>query len=260
MVRQVLGTEFLKLRHSAVPWITLAAFSLGPLGVALFLWIAADPRRAHGLGLIGAKAGLLGLSPTWPDFLAMFAEIVGGLGLLLLAFIVAYLFGREYQEGTAKTMLTSPAPRPFFVLAKFAVAAAWWALILVAACIEAAAIGLALSLSGFTAGLALSTLWRTLSLAGIAFLLSSLVGWVAVLGKGYLAPLGFALATLALGNLFAHTGWARWFPWSIPMLLSGSLGGRPGTLPPGGLAILCVTFAVGVVATALQLRLGDNTQ
>ncbi len=260
MFTDVLATEFLKLRHSRVPLISLAAFSLGPLGLALFMWIAAEPGRAKGLGLVGTKASLMGLAATWPAFLTMLTQVVGGGGLLLLAFVVAYLFGREYQEGTAKNMLTVPAGRHLFVLAKFVVAAVWWALIVAAVLVEAALIGFALSLPGLTLSLALAALHRTLIVAGVAFLLTSLVGWVAVLGRGYLAPLGFAVATLALGDVFGHTGWARWFPWSVESLLSGTLGGRLTTLPAGSVVVLLVTFAVGIAATVAQMRWADNTQ
>ena len=34
MFYQVLVTEFMKLRHSKVPWATLGALSMGPLGIA----------------------------------------------------------------------------------------------------------------------------------------------------------------------------------------------------------------------------------
>ncbi len=260
MFPAVLLTEFLKLRRSRVTLASLAAFSLGPLGLALFMWIAAEPGRAKGLGLLGTKASLMGLAATWPAFLTMLPEVVGGGGLLLLSFIVAYLFGREYQDGTAKNMLTVPAGRLLFVLAKFAVAAVWWASVLAAALLESALIGLALSLPGLSLALALSALARTLLVAGVAFLLSTLVGWVAVLGRGYLAPLGFAIATLALGDVFSHTGWARWFPWSAMSLLSGTLGSRVAALPAGSVALLFATFVLGIAATMAQLRWGDNTQ
>ncbi len=260
MFPKVLAAEFLKLRHSRVPVVSLLAFSLGPLGLWLFMWIAAEPGRARNLGLIGAKAGLMGLTATWPSFLTMFAEMVGGGGLLLLAFVVAYLFGREYVEGTAKVMLATPAPRHLFVLAKFLVAAVWWACIVTGVLVEAAVIGLGLGLRGFTPALASTALSQTFVLAGVAFLLTTFEGWIAVLGRGYLAPLGFAIGTLALGDLFGHTGWAQWFPWSIMSLLAGTAGPRTSSLPPGSLLVLVLTCILGIAATAAQLRWGDNTQ
>jgi ABC-2 type transport system permease protein len=64
---QVLATEFLKLRRSKVTWLSLAALSLGPLGIALFMWIVREPGRAAQLGLLGTKADLSGLEATWPS-------------------------------------------------------------------------------------------------------------------------------------------------------------------------------------------------
>ena len=91
-----------------------------------------EPGRAAQLGLLGAKANLAGLDATWPGYLALVTLFVGIGGMLLLSFIVAYVFGREYAEGTAKNLLALPVARWSFVLAKFVVAAAWW-LVLVAA-------------------------------------------------------------------------------------------------------------------------------
>ena len=66
MFAQVLAAEFLKLRRSRVTWFSLAALSLGPLAIALMMWIVREPGRAAQLGLLGTKANLAGLSATWP--------------------------------------------------------------------------------------------------------------------------------------------------------------------------------------------------
>jgi ABC-2 type transport system permease protein len=108
MFAAVLTTEFMKLRRSKVTWATLAGLSMGPLGIALFMWIVREPGRAAQLGLLGTKASLAGLEATWPAYFEMLALIVGIGGLLLLAFIVAYVFGREYDHATAKNMLALP--------------------------------------------------------------------------------------------------------------------------------------------------------
>ena len=102
MFAQVLATEFLKLRRSKVTWGTFAGLSMGPLGLALFMWIVREPGRAAQLGLLGTKANLSGLEATWPAYASALTLIVGIGGMLLLSFIVAYIFGREYAEGTAE--------------------------------------------------------------------------------------------------------------------------------------------------------------
>ena len=57
MIGTVLTTEFIKLRRSVVPWITLAVMLAGPWVLALFMWIIRDPGRAASLGLLGQQAG-----------------------------------------------------------------------------------------------------------------------------------------------------------------------------------------------------------
>jgi hypothetical protein len=85
----------------------------------------------------------------------------------------------------------------------------------------------------FSAGLVLSGSGDALVAAGIAYLLAPVIAWITTLGRGYLPPLGFALAMLALGNVFAKTGWADWFPWSIVPLSIGMVGQPVQTLPAG---------------------------
>lgn len=260
MFGSVLATEFLKLRRSKVTWGTLAVFSIAPLAIALFMWIVREPGRAAQLGLLGTKANLSGLQATWPSYASMLTIVVGFIGMLLLAFIVAYIFGREYAELTAKNMLALPVARHWFVIAKFLVAAVWWAVLVIAVLAEALVIGLALALPGFSWGLAVSAAGNALLAAGISFLLVPLVAWVATLGRGYMPPLAFALAVLALGNVFGKTGWAVWFPWSIIPLLIGAVGQPVHTLPAGSYVVAALTFVVGIGATIAQLRWADNAQ
>jgi len=260
MFAQVLATEFVKLRRSKVTWLSFAALSLGPLGIALFMWIVREPGRAARLGLLGTKANLSGLTATWPAYFSMLTLVVGMGGMLLLAFIIAYIFGREYVEGTAKNLLALPVGRHWFVLAKFVVAAVWWVAIVVGVLAEALAIGLALALPGFSAGVAMGAVRDALLAAGVAYLLAPVIAWITTLGRGYLPPLGFALAILALGNVFSKTGWATWFPWSIVPLLIGAVGQPVQTVPPGSFVVVALTFLAGIVATIAQLRYADNTQ
>jgi ABC-2 type transport system permease protein len=257
---RVLATEFLKLRRSKVTWLTLVALSLGPLGIGLMMWIVSDPGRAAHLGLLGQKADLSGLTATWPSLFSMMTTVIGTGGLLLLAFIVAYIFGREYSEGTAKNLLALPVARHWFVTAKLAVAAVWWMLLTLAILAETLVIGFALQLPDFTVGLAATSIGHALTAAAISYLLAPIVAWIATLGRGYMAPLGFALVMLLLGNLFSKTGWAEWFPWSIVPLLVGSLGSAVGSPATGSLVVVALTFLVGAAATVAQMRYADNTQ
>jgi ABC-type transport system involved in multi-copper enzyme maturation permease subunit len=260
MFGQVLATELLKLRRSKVPWLSLIVLSLGPLAIGLFMWIVREPGRADQLGLLGTKANLTGLEATWPAYFSMLTLVVGMGGMLLLSFIIAYIFGREYADGTAKNLLALPVGRQWFVLAKLVVAALWWFALVVAVLAEALVIGLVLGLPRLSSDLVLDGSRDALVAAGIAFLLAPVVAWITTLGRGYLPPLGFALAVLALGNVFAKTGWALWFPWSIVPLSIGMVGKPVQTLPTGSLVVVGLTSLAGIAATILQTRYADNTQ
>ncbi len=260
MFGQVLAAEFLKLRRAKTTWGSLLVLSMAPLAIALFMWIVREPGRAARLGLLGTKADLSGITATWPSFFSMLTLIVGVGGTLLLAFVVAYVFGREYSEGTAKNMLGLPVGRHEFVLAKLIVAAVWWLALVLAVLAESFAVGAALALPGFSTALAVHGVANALLAAGISYLLVPPVAWIATLGRGYLPPLAFALVTLALGNLFEHTGWSVWFPYSIVPTLIGMVGSPAATLPWGSYLVVALTFLAGIAATIAQLRWADNTQ
>lgn len=260
MFRTVLATEFLKLRRCKVTWATLAALSMGPLGIALFMWILREPERAASMGLLGTKANLSGLEATWPAYASMLTLIIGIGGMLVLAFVVAYVFGREYDDGTAKNLLALPVGRHWFVLAKLTVTAVWWIVLVIVVLAEALVVGLALGLPGFSAALLLDAVSSAVLAAGISYLLVPMVAWVTVWSRGGVAPIGFAIGMLALGNLFGKTGWAEWFPWSIVPLLIGMVGDPVASLPVGSYVVLALTFVAGIIATIAQLRFADNAQ
>jgi ABC-2 type transport system permease protein len=260
MFAQVLATEFMKLRRARVTWGTLGVFSIAPLAIALFMWIVREPGRAAQLGLLGTKANLAGLEATWPAYVSMLTIVIGFGGMILLAFVVAYVFGREYVDVTAKNMLALPVGRHWFVVAKLIVAAVWWLVLVVAVLAEAFVVGSLLAIPGFTVALAVGAAGNSLVAAGISFLLVPIVAWMATLGRGYMPPLAFAMFVLALGNVFGKTGWAVWFPWSIVPLLIGAVGQPVSGLPVGSYIVAGLTFVVGVAGTIAQVRWADTAQ
>jgi ABC-2 type transport system permease protein len=260
MFAEVIRTEFMKLHRCRVTWFTLAGLSMGPLGIALFMWIVREPRRASELGLLGTKANLAGLEATWSAYVEMLTLIVGVGGMLLLPFIVAYVFGREYVDGTMKNVLALPVDRSAFVLAKLLVAFAWWVVLVLAVVAEALVVGAVLHLPGFSARVATSGIRGVLLALAISYLIVPVTAWVTVASRSYIAPLGFAIAMMALGNVFGKTGWSNWFPWSLVPSLVGMIGTPSAALPAGSYVVLAVTFIGGIVATVAQLRYADCSQ
>ncbi|MBK7811135.1 MAG: hypothetical protein IPI50_07845 [Saprospiraceae bacterium] len=69
-----------------------------------------------------------------------------------------------------------------------------------------------------------SLLWNYFITTFLTILVGVPIAFFALLGKGYLAPLGFVALTLVLAQVIAAIGYGSYFPWSIPGLYSGAGG------------------------------------
>ena len=253
--------EFAKLRRSKVTWISFLVYTFMILMAGFAMWMLKNPGLAEDLGLIGQKVNIAvgGQEADWRTFLGLVLEMGGIGGMIFLSFIVAFVFGREYVEGTAKNMLTLPLPRGSFVLAKFAASGIWFALLCLWLLPLAFLTGRLVGLGDLDPAL----FWHTsgtLMIAGLlAFSACPLVAWIAVATRGYFAPLGYAIFTMVLASVFGHTGWAPWCPWSIIGLYTGAAGSGP-RLVPGSYLVLAATFALGLGLTLRHEVLADNLQ
>jgi ABC-2 type transport system permease protein len=257
----VIATEFSKLRRSRVTWVSLAVYTFMIVMAGFFMWMMKNPGAAASLGLLGQKANFsVGGQPVdWPSFLTFVVEMGGIGGLIMCSIIVAFVFGREYTEGTAKNMLALPIPRSRFVLAKIIVSAAWFAALTLWIVPVTCLVGSMVGLTGLTTGLLLPAAVKLLVLALLSLCCAVLVAWVAVETRGYFAPLGFSIFTLVLANVFGHTGWGPWGPWTIVGLYTGAAG--PGvTLGWGSFVVIAATFLIGTALTIRHEVSADNGQ
>lgn len=257
---RVLLTELWKLRRSKITWICWAAVSVLPLISGVFMWILREPERARRLGLLGQKAELSGATADWAGYFALLLQTVGIGGMILVSVLAAYVYGREYADRTITNLLALPIGRHWFAVAKLIVVLLWFGALVLWLLAEGFAVGALLGLPGFSLALAVGAVGDILLAALVAWMLVSVVAWIATLGRGYLAPLGFTIFMLVLGMAVGATGWGKWFPWSIVPLFAGVAGPPVETLAPGSLVALALTSAAGVVATILQMRYADNTE
>lgn len=257
----VLYAEFAKLRRCKVTWISFLIYTVMIMMAGFFMWILKNPGMAEKLGLLGQKANFAfgGQALDWSTFLDLIFQMSGVGGMIFLAFIVAFVFGREYVEGTAKNMLTLPVPRELFVVAKFMVAAVWYFLLTAWLLPLSFAIGGALGLPGFDSRLFWLVAGKMLTASLLSFSVCPLVAWIAAATRGYFAPLGYAISTLVVASVFGHTGWAPWVPWSIIGIYSGAAGAGP-ELGTGSYMVLAATFFLGLGLTLRHEVLADNVQ
>lgn len=267
MIR-ALRAEFFKLKRARMPlWTVLVLCGYAVInsvfGVAL-----TDPKVGQRLGASGgafSRAAAAGMyQANWTNFMRFNPQgIAGSWGLLVFGLVVAYVFGREYSEGTAKNMLTLPIRREWFVVAKMVVIALWvFGLAVLSVALQALCARL-LDLPGFSWAIIRECLTQSLEVTLLVFLTLPVVAWFAVLGRGYLPPMGFTITMMLVGTGMAMSEYARWFPWNMPVVVIGASWLPIPTvsgLVPGSWAVAVATFVAGLGLVIWQVDRADNAQ
>ncbi|MEP7267843.1 MAG: ABC transporter permease [Saprospiraceae bacterium] len=251
--------ELIKLKNSSIVWITFIAFSLAPIMGGVFMWILQDPHALSRAGALAAKANAMNFSQSWDSYFNILSQAVGVGGIMVFGFVISWLFGREYTEGTAKDLLSLPTSRTTILNAKFMVYCIW--------CVSLVLLNLIIGwMVGFIfhlAPLAPNQLLLKLSHYFITTLLAILVGFpiafFAIWGKGYLAPLGFVALTLVISQIVAAAGFGNYFPWSIPGLFSGAAGEFKTGLHAISYLILIGIALTGYITTILYWNKADQS-
>jgi ABC-2 type transport system permease protein len=247
--------EALKARRSLVPWLVGAFATLPPVMLGLMMAIKKHPDDAQRFGLLTVKSRLLVGAVDWPTFLGLVGQMMGAMGAVAFALLATWVFGREFSDRTCRIMLATPTRRSSIILAKTGVTA-MWCLLLAAWMIAASfAVGAVVGMPGLAWPLARDTV----ALAGRAALLwlalMPVTALIASVGRGYLLPIGVALATMIVAQFVNATGWAPWFPWCVA-ITSGVAGTH---ITAASLAVVILTGALGMAATLLWWERSDQT-
>lgn len=254
-----LRCELLKARRSRVPLLAALGFSLAPLMAALFMVILKDPARARSLGLITAKAQLVAGTADWATFLGVIAQAVAVGGAFVFALATAWVFGREFSDRTVKLVLATAVPRQEIVFAKLAVvgllcfALTLWVLLL------GLALGALVGLPAGTPAVIRDGALTTLGAGALTIALMPAIALLAGIGRGYMAPLGFAILVIFLAQILAATGWGTWFPWTVPALFAGMAGPRAEMIGPASCIIVLVTGLLALIALLWWWSAADQT-
>lgn len=256
-----LWAETLKARRSRVSLLSVIGFGLFPFVSGLFMVILKDPAAAQAMGLISMKAQLVAGTADWPTFFDMLLQSTAMGGFILFAFIIAWIFGREFSDHTAKELLALPTPRGSIVGAKFLLAALWGLGLTLMLFLVGLGVGAAVGLPGWSLELAWSSFRLILSIAGLNLMLMPFVALFASAGRGYLPPLGWAIFSFVLAQLISVLGWGSWIPWSVPVLLSGMYGPQ-GAEQVGMHSYVLVLLAAiaGIMATFVSWQRTDQVR
>ena len=116
-------------------------------------------------------------STDWPTYLSLVSLFFVG-GMIVLSIAEAYMFGREYAEGTAKNLLSLPIHRGHVVVAKLLVSAVGFAAMAVIVYAVALLGGFLIRLPGFSFALLGSNAVRSVWIVVEAMLVCSTSAWI----------------------------------------------------------------------------------
>ncbi len=209
-------TIFVRAR---VPAVTAAMLVVGIAGMSAAMVRAGQ----SGDPAVAAKFGPLLAAGDWPALLGAAAQITAVAAMLGFGITVAWLFGREFTDGTVTGFYGGPIGRTDVALAKLVVFVVWSA---------AVSVGLAAALLG--AGMALGFGWPATD-AGLALARQAILGvltailtvpaaLVATLGRTVLAGVALMAGLAAVSQIAVVLGADAWFTFAAPALWAVNAG------------------------------------
>ena len=177
--------------------------------------------------------------------------------VLLFAIMISYLFGREYNEHTLKTMLTIPVSRGNFLLSKYVMFLVWILILTVATSLSTLVFGFIAGLEGFSLKLFIDSFIQLLFANVLLFLtFSPFVFLSLVITNMVPAMVGGAGLTLVNMLIYGQT-WAPYVPWVCPYLIaSGEIAGYSTSISVS-YGIILATFAIGLIISYIYFTRTD---
>lgn len=248
--------ELSKLRHSRAPALSAAGMALAPVMTGVFVIASRAPQRSA--DLVADKAELLGAAATLPGFVRLLLTVYVAGGLVVTGVVSAWIFGREFSDRTALDLLATPVSRHAVVVAKFAVAAAWSAVLAAIVLAGGLLVGAALGLPGWSGVVVADAAAKVVAVCAFNVLLTTPIAFAASAGRGYLPAVGLVMLLVVLAQTLAMVGAGAWFPWSVPAFATGVVGQDAGTVGPVGYLLVGLVAVAGFGLTASWWQRADH--
>lgn len=237
---KLLRAEILKLKRSPMIPVSLAGAAVTPL----IIWL-------------GYLLYSTGSADSLPDLAHFLQEtdfyVVLLIGCPLYGVLAAYLYNREFAEGTMKSLLAIPVSRDALVVGKYLVLLLW----MLALSVFSWAVGWALAaLAGFPgsgATPALALLPAFLSGGFFAWLLMTPIVYATLLFRDYVPVIVCAVAITLASVVLSNSRFRFYYPWTAAFFLSAR-GFRPEIPPVGAYVAVFGTAAAGLVASLARFR------
>lgn len=256
---QAIQAEFIKLKHSKVLWSSFIAFSIVPIMGGIFILFIRDSNTMEISSSLAYKVKALDLKANWDSYFNTLSQGIGIGGIIIFGFVASYIFGREYSDGTAKDLLSLPTSRTKILNAKFLVYIIWCFGLVLSNLLIALIIGSFLNLPLADTATIIQSLILYLNTTVLTIIIGIPIALFALIGKGYLAPLGFLVLALVFAQIIAVSGYGTYFPWAVPGLYSGAGGEYKDLLNNYSYLILILTGIAGYITTIMYWKKTDQT-
>jgi len=241
--------EAIKLGRSLVAVIATLSIVFGMFALLGGITAGIASGNAELIAQAGPAAAL-----DWGGLLAGAAQITAVAAVLGFGIVLAWIFGREFTDGTITGLFALPISRSRIALAKLTVYAIWATLVSVALVLSALVLGL---LFGYgppssNAWVALGRLWAlAMFSAGIAVP----VAWIATLTRSLLAAVGATIALVVAGQVGALMGAGGWMPLAAPGLWAMSDGTAVTTMQLALTVVVALAFTMLACSAWARLQL-----
>ena len=177
--------------------------------------------------------------------------------IMLFSIMISYLFGREYNEHTLKTMLTIPISRGKFLLSKYVMFLVWILILTVVTSVSTLIFGFVAGLEGFTWKLFIDSFAQLLFANVLLFLTFSPFVFISLFITNMVpAMVGGAGLTLVNMLIYGQT-WAPYVPWVCPYLIaSGEIAEYTASITVS-YGIILATFLIGLAISYVYFTRTD---
>ena len=177
--------------------------------------------------------------------------------VLIFAIIISYLFGREYNEHTLKTMLTIPVSRGKFLASKYMMFLMWVVILTMVTSFSTLVFGFIAGLDGFSLKLFIDSFAQLLFANVLLFLTFSPFVFISLLITN-MVPAMVGGAGLTLVNMLIYgQNWAPYVPWVCPYLIASGEIAEYATSPTVSYGVILVTFLIGLAISYIYFTKTD---
>ena len=177
--------------------------------------------------------------------------------VLIFAIIISYLFGREYNEHTLKTMLTIPVSRGKFLASKYMMFLMWVVILTMVTSFSTLVFGFIAGLDGFSLKLFIDSFAQLLFANVLLFLTFSPFVFISLVVTN-MVPAMVGGAGLSLVNLMVYgQNWAPFVPWVCPYLIASGEIAKYSTSVAVSYGIILATFLIGLAISHIYFTRTD---